>query len=197
MESEQVTNKILADAEAEAEKIKSDAGQKQAAEQAEFQEKLGNYQQQTHTLAQNAAKEKKERMLASARMQSAKQLLTEKRAILDEVFSQARKRLEKLLEQDYKKLMKKLMLEAVETGEEEVIVDYNEKVIDQSFIDEINKLLKDNGSIKLAEEKRKMSGGFILDRGKIKTNVTFDVLIARVRTELEVELAKELFKAEQ
>jgi vacuolar-type H+-ATPase subunit E/Vma4 len=46
----------------------------------------------------------------------------------------------------------------------------------------------------LADEKQDLGAGFILRRGKIKTNVSLDVLLERARKELEIELAKELFE---
>jgi vacuolar-type H+-ATPase subunit E/Vma4 len=88
------------------------------------------------------------------------------------------------------------MLDAVETGDEEVIVDHNEKHIDQEFIKQINRRLGPGykGNLRLSQQKNNLGGGFILKRGKIKNNVSFKVLLARARKELEIELAKDLFK---
>ena len=195
MGTEEVVEKILADANAEAEKIKKQAGEKQAAEQAEFDEQLKEHKKHTSDLAEKLGSEKKLHLLAAARMNIAKELLAEKNKILDEVFDQARQQLQSLPDEQYRDLINNLMLEAVETGEEEVIVDGNEKRIDEKFIRQINyKLGQDRkGSLKLSEEKMPLAGGFILRRGKVKTNVSFDVLLARTRKELEIDLAKELF----
>ena len=129
-------------------------------------------------------------------MDIAKQFLAEKRKILDEVFEQASRQLRNLPDEEYRKLCTKLTLETVETGNEEVIVDKNEKRIDQELINQVNQQLssKDKGNLKLSEEKQDLGGGFILRRGKIKTNVSMDVLLDQARKELEIELAKELFK---
>ena len=134
-------------------------------------------------------------ILAAARMDIAKQLLAEKRKILDDVFEQARQQLQNLPEQDYRGLCTKLMLEAVETGDEEVIVDKKDNRINQDFIDQVNQQLssKGKGELKLSEQKQDIGAGFILRRGKIKTNVSLDVLLEQARKELEIDLAKELF----
>jgi len=126
----------------------------------------------------------------------AKDYLTEKRKILDEVFAQARQKLQNLPDGEYCKLMTKLMLKAVETGNEEVIVDNNEKRIDQKFIKHINRELGPGykGNLRLSDERQNLGGGFILKRGKIKNNVSIEVLSAQARKELEIELAKELFE---
>ena len=195
MEAEQVVEKILADAKAEADKIKKQADDQEAAEQAKLAEQLDEYKKQTEILAQKAGEDEKSHILAAARMDIAKEYLAEKRKILDEVFEQARRQLQDLPDEEYRALIKKLILDAVETGDEEVVVDTNEGRIDQEFIKEINRELgpgyKDN--LRLSDERQDMGAGFILKRGKIKTNVSIEVLLGQARKELEIELAKELF----
>lgn len=195
MDGEKVTDKIMADAKAEADKIKGEAREKQNAEQAKLDEQLAEYQKQTETLAHKAGEDEKSHGLSAARMDIAKQLLAEKRNILDQVFAEAHERLRKLSEEDYRRLMTNLMRQAVETGEEEVIIDKNESRIDQSFIDGVNQqLASDNkGNLKLASQREDLGGGFVLRRGKIRNNASFAVLLDQARKELEIELAKELF----
>ena len=195
MEALQVVEKILTDANAEAEKISKEAGEKEAAEQAKFDQQLNEYNTQTDALAQKAAQDKKLHLLAAARMNIAKELLAEKRKILDEVFDQARTQLQKLPDDDYRKLCTRLMHAAVETGDEEVIIDKNEKRIDMSFIKKINRELGPGfkGNLRLSDEKHNLGAGFILKRGKIKNNVSLEVLLAQARKALEIELARDLF----
>jgi len=195
MDAEQVVEKILSEAKAEAEKIKKQAQDRDAAEQAKLDEQLADYKAQTEMLAQKAANAEKLHLLAAARMDIAKELLAEKRKILDEVFAQAREKLLNLPDEQYHKLITNLMLKAVETGDEEVIVDKNEKRIDQNLIDQVNQRLGAGGkrNLRLSDERQDFGGGFILKRGKIKNNVSVDVLLAQARRDLEIELAKELF----
>lgn len=195
MEAEQVIEKILADAGAEADKIKKQAGQKQADEQAEFDEQLKEHKKHTKALAEKLASEKKLHLMAAARMNIAKEHLAEKNKILDEVFDQARQKLQNLPGEQYRQLITNLMLEAVETGDEEVIIDKEEKRIDAALLEQVNSKLGSDrkGNLKLSEEKMPLGGGFILRRGKVKTNVSFDVLLSRARKEIEIDLAKGLF----
>ena len=81
------------------------------------------------------------------------------------------------------------------TGDEEVVVDTNEGRIDHEFIKQINRELGSDykSNLKLSDEKQDIGAGFILKRGKIKTNVSIQVLLEQARKELEIELAKELF----
>ena len=197
MEAEQVVEKILTDAKAEAEKLKKQAQGKEADEQARLTEQLEQYKKETEILAKKAGEDERSHILAAARMDIAKQFLAEKRRILDEVFEQARQKLRNLPDEEYRNLCIKLMLNAVETGDEEVVIDKNEKRIDQDLINQINHQLssgdKNTDNLKLSEQKQDIGAGFILKRGKIKTNVSIDVLLDQARKELEIELAKELF----
>ena len=196
MEAEHVVEKILADARAEADKIKKQADDKEADEQAKLSEQLDEYKKQTGILAQQAGKDEKSHILAAARMNIAKEYLAEKRKILEEVFEQARQQLQNLPDEEYHALIKKLLLEAVETGDEEVVVDTNEARISEELIKEINKQLSSDrkSNLKLSDQKQDIGAGFILTRGKIKTNVSIGVLLDQARKELEIQLAKELFE---
>lgn len=196
MDAEPVLEKILSDAQADAEKIRKAAEAKQAEQQSQLDEQLREYRKQTDMLAQRAGEEKRAHLLAAARMDSAKQLLAEKRKILDEVFVKAREQIENLSDEQYCELMAKLMLEAVETGDEEVVVDNKERRIDQKFIESINQQLAParKGNLKLSADRANLGGGFILKRSKVKNDVSIEVLLALARKELEIELAKELFE---
>jgi vacuolar-type H+-ATPase subunit E/Vma4 len=79
MEAEQVVEKILADAKAEADKLKKQARDKEAAEQAKLTEQLERYKKETEILAKKAGEDEKSHILAAARMDIAKQFLAEKR----------------------------------------------------------------------------------------------------------------------
>lgn len=195
MEAEQVVKKILSDAKAQADKIKKEAKAKEDTELAKLARQLNEHKKQTELLATKAGEDEKSHILAAARMSIAKEYLAEKRKILDEVFAQARQQLQNLPDEEYRALIKKLILDAVETGDEEVVVDTNEGRIDQEFIKQINHELGSDykSNLKLSDEKQDIGAGFILKRGKIKTNVSIGVLLEQARKELEIELAKELF----
>jgi len=195
MDAEQVTDKILADAKAQAEEIKKQADEKEAAGQARLDEQLAEYEKQTESLARKAAEDEKMHLLAAARMDIAKEYLAEKRKILDEVFEKTTEQLINIPDERYRQLMAELITEAVETGDEEVIVDKKEKRINHEFIKQINRKLGPgyHGNLRLSDEKQDIGAGFILRRGKIKTNVSINVLLTQAQKELEIELARELF----
>lgn len=195
MEANQVIDKILSDAKAETDKIKAKADEELAQVQAKYDQELASYKQETERLCEEKGEEKRSHMLAAARMEIAKDMLWQKRAILDEVFEEAKGQMHKLGEDEYREIMTKLMTEAVETGDEEVIVDKDEKVINQAFIKQINRQLGAGykGNLRIADETADIGGGFILKRGRIKTNASFDVMLDQSRKELETRLSEVLF----
>ena len=93
MNSKGVIDKILADAQAQADQIRAYAADEQADEQAEHERIVADFKNQTDTIAKKAAEDEKLHVLAAARMQVSRELLAEKRVILDKVFIEARKRL--------------------------------------------------------------------------------------------------------
>ncbi len=195
MQAEQVINKILADARAEAEKIRKQAEEREAAEQAKLDEQLAKFEEQTKAMADKAAADERSQRLAVARMEAAREYLAGKATLLDDVFAQARQRLQQLPDNEYRELMVRLMLAAVDSGEEEVITGKGDARVDQKLVTEVNDKLKGRGrgNLKLSDEKENLGGGFILRHGRIRTNVSINVLVARARQDLEIELAKDLF----
>ncbi len=197
MEAEQVIEKILSDAKEEAEKIIKQKEEQIASGQKAFNKQLSDYEKETGSLAKKAADEKKAHLLAEARMKLAKEALAEKRKILGGLFEDAKKQLEKLPDEEHKNLMTKLMLKAVQTGTEEVIVGKKESRINADFVSQINDTLQKKGGkkaeLKLSDKKQDITAGFILKRGKIKTNASVNVLLEEAKRDLEIELAKDLF----
>lgn len=195
MEAEQVVGKILSEARVEAEKIVSGAKSKAAAEHDKLESELARYNRETEAIATNAAKDKKERMLAMGRMDVRKELGRAKVALVDEVFEKAREKVRNLSDDEYRELMSSLMLKAVETGDEEVVVGKDEKRIDDKFIKQVNRQLGSGfkGNLRFSQERADILGGFILRRNNIQVNASIEVLVNSMREELESEVVKELF----
>lgn len=198
MNPQQVVDKILAEAHAEAEKIRREAEERQAAEQSRFDEQMAEFREQTEQMAAQAAQAEKAQLLALARMEAAKDYLREKAKILDEVFARSRRRIQELPDDEYRELMARLLLEAVEAGDEQVVAGQDDSRIDSKLVNEVNSRLKaqgkGKGGLSLSQEKHHLGGGFLLKRGRIQTNVTTDVLVDQARNDLEIELSDELFK---
>ena len=195
MNAEQVVQKILAEANAEAEKIVHDAKAKAAEQTSQLENKMTDFDSETGRLAEAAADDKLQRMLANARMANAKQTLAAKVAILDDVFEKAKAAVNELPDDQYLSLMTALIKQAVETGDEEVVIGKNESRINERFITQMNRQLNSGfkGNLRLSSRRADITGGFILSRGKVQINASTDVMIDALRERMEIELSQELF----
>ncbi|MDH7598565.1 MAG: V-type ATP synthase subunit E family protein [Sedimentisphaerales bacterium] len=194
-QAENVIEKILQEAWAQAQKIKEQAYQRQAEQKAALDQTLAQFESQTQALAAKAAQDQIDHMLAAARMDLAKELLAKKRMILDEVFSQAAGLIKAMPADKYRDLMASLMIQFA-SGGEEVVIDNQETRIDQSLIDQVNQSLTAKGrpaGLRLAQQRMPIGAGLVLQKGKVRTNCSLDVIVAQARLELEPILAAELF----
>ena len=199
MNAEQVVQKILSEAKAEAEKIVNDAKAKADEQKAQLDSEIKDFDSETQEQAKAAAEDKLQRMLANARMANAKQLLAAKGELLDEVFEKAKDAVNTLPDDQYLALMTELMKRSVETGDEEVIIGKDEKRINEQFISKLNKELGSGfkGNLRLSDQRADLAGGFILSRGKVQINAETDVLIDSLRDTMETELAQMLFENDE
>jgi V/A-type H+-transporting ATPase subunit E len=195
MDAEQVVGKILSEANAEADKIVGAAKDKCAGQQAELSETLAAYAKETEALSAEAGADKKSRMLAGARMELSKQYLAAKGVLLAKVFEMAAERVKGLSDDKYAELMGGLMEKAVETGDEEIVPGKTDARINTDLVKQVNRKLGPGfkGNLRLSNEKADIDGGFVLKRGNIKTNVSIEVLISMARSELEMDIANEMF----
>lgn len=194
MNAKEVTDKILNEAEAEAKAIRLESQAKLADENAAFSSKLESFNKDTKNLAASAKAETLSRMLASARMDSKKKYLAAKTGLLDDVFSKAADSLRALDDAEYRSFILSLLVKSSESGNEEVVVGKNETRIDQKLIKDANsKIAGGKGALVLSSDKADIDGGFILRQGKVRVNVSIDVMISQAREVLEIELAEELF----
>ena len=112
---------------------------------------------------------------------------------ISDAFQGALKHLASLPEDAYLSFAGKLFKKAVQTGKETVFISKSEKHISSEWISKLN---SQNGwSLSLSEERREISGGFILDQDNIETNCSFDMLVRWIRDEIEADVVKRLFSA--
>jgi len=195
MNAEQVINKILTEARQQAEAIVQEASEKRDEKMRQLEDELSAYREETDRLAAEAAEDRRSRMLAAARMENARAMLKAKTELLDEVFARAEDRIARMPDESYKALITKLMSQAVETGDEEVIVGKDEKRITGDLIKQVNRQLGTGfkGNLRLSDRRAEIKGGFILKRGRVQVNAAVEVLVERLREAMEMELASRLF----
>ncbi|HNR64760.1 MAG TPA: V-type ATP synthase subunit E [Atribacterota bacterium] len=178
--------KIQKEAEIEIENIKSLAKKETESIKKEILEK---YNQEADL------KEKK--IITEAILNTKKDILSEKQAIINNVFSEALNRINKLEDEKYLSFMEKLILENIETGDETVYIGKQErKAINHEFIKTINEKLNLQGKKSLLELSKKrlpIMGGVVLGSEKVKKNASLEVILEKVKDEIETKLNQFLF----
>ncbi len=195
MDANQVVQKILTEAKAEADKIKAEADEKIKVIKATNEEELSKYQQETDRLAHNAGEKEKARVLAAARIAIAKEITETKRKLLDAVIEKAGQKIKSLDDGQYLAIMEGLILRCVKTGDEEIVIGKNEKRINEDFIGNINRKRAGNGKgkLRLASDRADIEAGFILRQKKVRVNAGLDMLLKAAGEQLEGKLAEQLF----
>lgn len=192
--AEKVVSKIINEAETKAKEIVASARTEADRIAKQASDESSRIAQQAKETSAKRASGEKERVLSSASLDIRKAMLVKKQELMDEAFQKAITHLRKKNKREYVDLIKELLLKSVETGTEEVIVGTADKgIIDSKVISAVNKKLGRKGNLTLSKTFGSMAGGFILRRGKIDTNVSFDGLIELAREGLETEVAKILF----
>jgi len=140
---------------------------------------------------------RKSKILTEANLEAKKIILSEKQKIIENVFDKASESILKLDDKDYRNIIKKMILDNIETGDETIFIDHSDqKKISKSFIEDINKELKskgEKGELKLSTSYLPIKGGVVIGFGKIRKNISLEFLLKKIREELEIQISKDLF----
>ncbi|MDI6822475.1 MAG: V-type ATP synthase subunit E [Actinomycetota bacterium] len=197
MPIEKIIERIKSDAEKDASYIRDEA----KAKADEILESAGREAESIKSkilaTAQAQAEEEKKRILSLARLESRNSILSQKQDAVGSAFKGALDKLLSLPSKEYQELLKKMIVNAATTGEEEIILSPRDRErITNNFVEEVNSILVKQGkkgNLKLAEETRDIRGGFILRSDKIEANNSFPALLETLREEIEPQVLKILF----
>lgn len=197
MSLEKILERIQRDAQNEVDRIKSraSAAADRIIEQA--QAEAAALKKQSVEDARSEAEQRKQRIISTARLDLRKALLAEKQNAIDATFQESVENLLRMKEAEYRETMKNMILPSVQTGDEEIIFSDRDKVrLGEEFLSEINRQLVESGkrgNLTISQDTYNMLGGFVLRRGKIELNSSFESLFKSSRDDLESEVSKILF----
>ncbi|MDY3206778.1 V-type ATP synthase subunit E family protein [Clostridium baratii] len=192
-----LTSKILNDAEERKESILKEANEEKA-KIVSKKEALAKSEEATMVeKAKTEAKTAKERIISGAELKSRNEKLTAKQAVIDKVFENSIEKLCKMSDQEIKEFIKNKIVNADIVGDETIILnEKGNKLVDANLLKEINSELLakgKKGELTINKEVRNFKGGFILEKDGIEINNTFEDLVNSERDDLEFEVAKVLF----
>lgn len=185
---ERITARIEADGRAEAEAILEKGRAEAAAVEEEYRRRAENERAALKEQAEKKARERGERLVSAAAMESRKTLLAARQEMVEKAFAQALDRLCSLPREEYVEVLAAL-LERCATGGEEVIFSRadRERVGEETLKKAAGKQLR------LAEETRPLRGGFVLRKGKVEVNCAFETLVRLQKGQCAAQAAKLLF----
>lgn len=198
-EIEKITAKILEEANNEADNIIKQAQRDAQSILTEAEKVAERKAQEILTKADVEADEIRRKVKTVAELEMRKDLLAIKQSLLDAAFDSALNQLNALEGEDYEKVIGSMLEKAMMDGIQEIIVSQRDvQKLPLGFIDNINHRLSQQRGIKsqlkLSNETRDISGGFILKGENIEINSSFDSIIRMERDEIESSIARILFE---
>lgn len=189
MAKEAIVERIISDAQKEAQEIIAEAEAKAAAVVAASSARAQEAKEETEREVALRAKAIAEGKAATARLDSAKVLLGEKRRVIDVVYARALGKLLELGEKDCLALTEDLLRAYAEEGDEIVFAEnyrYPEKAASLSVVRQ--------KKLKVAFGRAKLDGGFYLRGANTDKDLSYGALLAADREEHQAELAATLFR---
>ena len=180
-------NEILEKARLQAKEIAEKANQKAAQRAKEISQKS------VHEIS-----EKKRIINSIVELEMRKDILSAKQKSIEEVFDKALERMNNLDGEKYEQVIFDMLMASVESGEEEIIMSEDgKKKLSADFINKANKALESvgkKGKLKMSDETRNISGGFILTGQGVEINNSFEAIIRLYRDEIEPKVAEIFFR---
>jgi vacuolar-type H+-ATPase subunit E/Vma4 len=189
-----VKDKILKEARESKKKIEKETSVKVKEIIDQAGSEAGDIEKKGEIRAGEEEKAEKERILSRIRMKLSSKKLDKKIEIMEDLKNKVSDEMKKLKWDDYKKLVKKLIQEASEDGDEEIIPGtlHNDKIRD--LIGELNK--SDKYNFKISKEKGNFEVGIVLFKGKRRVNSTLPVLLEEAFEKMQEEIVGTLFGSE-
>ncbi|MDD5793845.1 V-type ATP synthase subunit E [Clostridium sp. HCP1S3_B4] len=192
-----LTSKILSDAEAKKEEILAKASEEKEKILQKKQNSAKALEKEILEKAKSEAATRKERTISSAELTARNEKLKAKQEVIADVFLESVDKLSSLDKDVQVKFIKDTILNLDIDGDEKLILnDAGKEMVTDSVLGDINKSLKSKGKkgeISLSTENGSFKGGFILEKAGIEINNTYEALVSSLREELEFEVAKVLF----
>lgn len=194
MSIEKITSKIISEASELKEKTLSEARVQSDAVLAEAQKKA----QEMVEESKKRGLEEKEKIISRrksvADIDCRKVFLAKKQELIGQCFDKAVDEIISMNEADYTELLTALGKSSGMTAGQLIFNESERAAIGQKVVDALNSKVK-GGNFELAEETRKLRGGYMLMCGQTFINNTIEALVEEARPELVAEVAKMMFPA--
>lgn len=187
MSLETLKEKILSDAEKEAEILLSGAKKKAEAIEAAANEEAGISRENEEREVKERIRALEEGSAATVRLETKKFNLRQRRRVIDTIYDRAFESLMKLSEKESTELLLRLLKEYAETGDTVALsADYPHPAAAEKAIVK--------AGYKLSSARAKIKGGFYLYGKKCDRDISYEALLKADREEHQAELAAKIFR---
>lgn len=194
MSIEKITSKILSEASELKEKTLGEARAQSDAVLAEAEKKA----QEMVEAGRKRGLEEKEKIISRrksvADIDCRKVFLAKKQELIGQCFEKAVDNIISMEEAEYIDLLTALGTDSGMTAGQLIFNESERAAIGQKVVDALNSKVE-GGNFELAEETRKLRGGYMLMCGQTFINNTIEALVEEARPELTAEVAKMMFPA--
>lgn len=196
MNAQPILAKIEEEAREAAAAILRDAGARAEAMKLESEGNMAKQRQETTEKARLEAEALEERMLRMAQLEESKELLAEKRGLIDDAFKKALESLQSLPCDKLRDLFFDMVTKTAAGDETLIIGDQNSGWYAEGFLSEANQALAKSGkkaSLTLSGEKAPGVTGLILSAKGMEVVCSLEALLSSMRLDMEADVAKILF----
>lgn len=198
MAVEDIKEKIISDAHNSAQQIIQDAENKAEEIIEKAKREAESIKQKILNQINKEIAVSREKIIAEANLEARKSILSIKQEIINKVFDNALNKILELEDEKYLSLIKKIILNNIEKGNETIFISSCDKDrITDEFIQEINRELVKNGkegNLSLSDTFLEIKGGVVLGSGNIRKNSSLELIFRKIREELEGEISQYLFE---
>ena len=190
---ENITGRILREADAEAAEIRSRTKQQVQELTAEYDARCAEVLREAEDAARARAAEVLSRTDGTAVLEHRKALLQEKQDLIDRAFTAAGETLRAKPAAEQVAMLSKLAAATARGGESQILNESDRAAFGADLVAAANVLAGEKRPLTLAAETRPMLGGFVLKDGAVEQNCSFEVLLRSHREAMALEVSKLLF----
>ena len=194
---ERISDRLVADAEAEIAALNADTAARCGEIRAEYQRRAQEEYQSRMAEGAKTAETRMQRLGSAAEMEATKSILAFKQEMVAKAFADAAEKLANLPQEQYVKFLASQAAAAAATGSEALIFNARDKAaVGELVAKAANALLADKGvkgALTVSDETREISGGVIVRQGNIEVNCAVETLVQLRRSELASQVAEILF----
>lgn len=195
MNAQGILNKIQQDARDGAAEILREARRKAEETRSVSDERIAAAREAAMERARQEALALDDRMQRMAKLDARKDLLAAKREVLDEAFARALDKLAAMPAAQAQAFGLSMLLDSA-AGDEVLVRDAGSAWCDDAFVKRANEALVaagKQGGITLSADTCNLGGGFLLRRGGMEINCSYQAALEARRMDIEAEVAACLF----